>query len=340
LFGIWGDSYIELGREQDTAANSYNAKGTATNFGSGLGVFAASHTYFFNSNMRLQTTASFQAINVSTVFDSVHSLVPKPIYRQNQVQEKFSVNQKIMHKFSSRLHMSAGYIYDFVMIDYIDSAYAGSTEQFQTGIDINEHMQLMQTYLQGQYKISPFVSCYAGVHMQHFDVNSQMVVEPRLGIEFILSDVQKLKLAYGVHNQTQVKEIYYHQFKNSVTQQYEYSNKDVKFTRNNHYILSYVISINDFWRIQSELYYQFLDNVPISAHMPEYSMINAGADFTVPHIKNLENSGEGYNAGIEMTIERPIHKGYYVLATASLFDSKYIDYSGVNEIPHLITHTL
>lgn len=52
-------------------------------------------------------------------------------------------------------------------------------------------------------------------------------------------------------------------------------------------------------------------------------MLNAGTDFTFPDKTNLVNYGKGYNYGVELTLERFLHKGFYYLFTASVFQSKY-----------------
>ena len=55
-----------------------------------------------------------------------------------------------------------------------------------------------------------------------------------------------------------------------------------------------------------------------------------GADFAFSQDKvNLVNEGTGFNQGIELTLERFYSKGYYVLATASVFESKYEGSDGV-----------
>ncbi|MFO7868647.1 MAG: TonB-dependent receptor [Bacteroidales bacterium] len=329
FFGIWGDSYIELGRTDSDASNSYNPHGTATDFGSNTGAYAASHTYFFNKNTSLRTTGSFQSTTISTVFDSVYQDSTLPMHRQNHQQHKISINQKIKYKLTSNLHMSAGYIYDMFTIDYIDSTFQGPERGFETGRDIEEPLGLVQSYVQGEYKPVHNVRLYAGAHTQYFDVNSQMVIEPRAGVEFYLPYNQSLKFGYGIHNQTQIKQIYFHREYINDSQDFIYTNKDIGFTKNTHYVFTYSVPFFTYWRFQTELYYQYVDNVPVSREMPEYSLINSGAEFYVFDIGHLENSGTGTNKGIEITLERHIHDGYYVLATASVFDSKYTDYNNV-----------
>jgi len=83
------------------------------------------------------------------------------------------------------------------------------------------------------------------------------------------------------------------------------------------------------WRIKVEAYYQYLYNVPVEKSPSGFSMLNAGADFGYPQQVGLVNKGTGFNKGIELTVEKFFSQGYYILATVSLFDSKYKGSDGV-----------
>jgi hypothetical protein len=58
-------------------------------------------------------------------------------------------------------------------------------------------------------------------------------------------------------------------------------------------------------------------------------MLNAGADFGFPDKVGLVNKGTGANKGVELTVERFLNHGYYLLLTTSLFDSKYKGSDGI-----------
>ena len=57
--------------------------------------------------------------------------------------------------------------------------------------------------------------------------------------------------------------------------------------------------------------------------------MNLGADFNSPNVVNLVSKGEGYNYGIELTLEKFYSKGYYFLFTTSIFESKYKASDGI-----------
>lgn len=330
LFGLWGNSFIQLGRDIDTVESSYNARATGTDFGSGLGVFGASHTHYFNQNVRLKSTISFQQTRVTTEFDSIRpGDITVPIFREEKKQDKVSFHQQLRYKLSANTNVRAGYNYNYFTIDFIDSVYSQTYNSFVTGTDISGNMHLARAYGQIQFKPNNKLTTTAGIHSQYFSISNQFALEPRAGIEYAITEKQSVSVGYGIHNQTQTHEVYFHQFYDSVTDSYLKPNKNLRFTTSTHYVLGYNIFVFDNWRLKTELYYQSLKNVPVSKHFDVYSMINAGADFTTPRIRGLENKGTGTNKGVEITIERFLDKGFYILTTASFFDSKYTDYNSI-----------
>jgi hypothetical protein len=82
-------------------------------------------------------------------------------------------------------------------------------------------------------------------------------------------------------------------------------------------------------RLKTELYYQYLYDVPIDEFSSPYSMLNQGSDFGFANRINLNNGGEARNYGVEVTLEKFFSKGYYFLTTTSVFDSKYTGSDGV-----------
>ena len=107
------------------------------------------------------------------------------------------------------------------------------------------------------------------------------------------------------------------------------ANKNLKFTRARHFVAGYEWRFLPGWHFKAELYYQYLFDVPVERTPSGFSMLNAGADFGFPDKVGLINKGTGTNKGVELTVERFLNKGYYLLVTTSLFDSKYKGSDGV-----------
>jgi hypothetical protein len=332
LFGLLGNSYIELGREvTDTLENAYNGKGTATNFGSGMGVIGLSDLYYFNEKTRLKTTLSYQRTNSKTELDSVknngHEIVP--FIRSNQQEEKISFSTQFRQKINARNNYSFGMIIDFYHINYVDSINHSDWDHFITYNNISGNMMLYRTYGQWQHKFNDKLTAYSGVHFQHFGLTGEWSVEPRLSLRWQFKERQSLSFGYGLHSQIQPKAVYFVETYNSESDTYHRTNEDVKSTKSNHFVLGYDYVINKDLRIKAETYYQYLYKAPVTVSSPEFSLINYGDFFGIPLEDSLINNGTGTNYGLELTVEKFLSKGYYFLFTASVFDSKYKGYDGI-----------
>jgi hypothetical protein len=332
IFGLWGDSFIGLGRDyDDTTESSYNGKGQAIDFGSGLTMIGISNTYFFNEKTRLTSSLSWQSTKSISNVDSVFDLGAfiKPYFRSKLVESKLSYSSKLRYKQNAQNNFSFGVIIDAYNINYIDSVDDPDYGRFITVADIDGDMILAQAYGQWQHKFMNNLSTFIGIHSQYFNLNDQIVIEPRLGFEYQLNERNTLNAGFGMHSQLQPKVVYFTKTVDQDTYASWETNHNVKFTRSNHYVIGYNRLINKDFRLKTEVYYQQLYDVPVQAGFPEFSMLNAGADFGVPLIDSLVNEGTGRNYGLELTFEKFLSKGYYFLLTASLFDSKYKGYDKI-----------
>jgi hypothetical protein len=136
---------------------------------------------------------------------------------------------------------------------------------------------------------------------------------------------QSLSLAYGLHSRLEPIGFYFaRQTTNSGTTQ---PNRDLSFTRAQHLVLSYELSAGEFSRFRIEPFYQKLYDVPVIPNH-SFSMINLELDWFFND--SLTNSGTGSNIGIDITLERFLHDGYYYLITGSFFDSRYTGGDDIN----------
>lgn len=107
------------------------------------------------------------------------------------------------------------------------------------------------------------------------------------------------------------------------------TNEQLEFTRSQHYVVGYDRSLGTDWRIKAEAYYQVLSNIPVEAIPSSYSVINEGADFIFEERGGLVNEGTATNYGIELTVEKFFSKGFYLLATGSIYESQYKGSDGI-----------
>jgi hypothetical protein len=103
-------------------------------------------------------------------------------------------------------------------------------------------------------------------------------------------------------------------------------NKELGLTMARHLVLGYQLTLGPFTRLNIEPFYQRLFDVPVTPGT-SFSMSNLEMDWFFND--SLVNKGTGTNVGIDITLERFLHAGYYYLVTASVFDSKYTGGDGI-----------
>ncbi len=332
LFGLWGQSSIELGREPgDTTETSYNPRGTATNFGSDLGVIGLSNTFFFNPKSRLKTTISFQRTASTTVLDSTKNNTEEvaPLVRMNGQEYKLSISTQFRHKVNVRNNYNIGLVADYYHVRTTDSIYNFDYEKFITTADFIGNMNLLRAYTQWHHAFSNQVNGYAGFHLQYFTQNNEVSYEPRISMTWQPGTRGTISLGYGLHSQIQPKSVYSYQSYNEASDSYYTTNEKVGYTKSHHLVLGYNHMISKNFRFKAESYYQYLFNVPVSHTFEEFSMVNSGGFFAISNVDSLVNTGTAYNYGVELTLEKFLGKGYYILFTSSLFDSRY---KGADEV--------
>ena len=133
--------------------------------------------------------------------------------------------------------------------------------------------------------------------------------------------------SFGLHSQIQPFPVYlYQDTANGILNK---DNLKLGFTKAAHYVVGYEKRFATDWRVKLEAYYQNLYDAPVEAKQSGFSSLNSGADFAFPDKSGLVNKGTGINKGLEITVEKFLSKGYYLLLTTSIFDSKYKGSDGI-----------
>jgi hypothetical protein len=173
-------------------------------------------------------------------------------------------------------------------------------------------------------KISPKVKLSSGVHYQHLGLNGSTSLEPRLALNFEVSPKTSYYIGQGIHSQIQQGNVYFHKtLIDTVGSVYKETNRNLDFSKSYHAVVGAKHSITSSTFIKAEAYYQYIYNVPVEFKSSTYSLINYGSDYFNIVADSLVNKGVGRNVGLELTLERVYTKGFYYLATLSLYQSKY-----------------
>ncbi len=183
---------------------------------------------------------------------------------------------------------------------------------------------LVRVYTQSKFDLFPRWSVHAGIHVQHFALTGQSLLEPRAGIRWTLSEGQVLSAGYGLHSQTEDLRLYL--VERPSADGPVHPNKELRMARAHHFVLGYDLNVGERARVKLEPYAQLLFDVPVIADS-SYSLLNFEQDYTFDD--PLVNTGRGENFGVDLTLERFLHDGYYYLFTGSVFSSRYRGGDGI-----------
>jgi hypothetical protein len=328
IFGVGGMSNISILESKKKKDNdvSYTKAGTNAYLNSNMGVTGVS--YLLNITPKTHMRAVFAISGTQQVLhtDSLDSnkVNPGKIYENNSSEIKYSLNWYINTKFSSRNSWKTGFITDLYNVNYYEKFLKSST--WYSSFDFKGQTFLIQAYSQWQHKFTDQLKLNAGLHYQTLTLNSAYAIEPRIGLNWDFTKQQSLSLAAGMHSQIQPFSTYLLETTladNSTVR----TNQKLGFTKSNHLVLGYNLSVSKNTRMKLETYYQQVYNTPVTGTY--FSMANFGADFAFPPVDSLVNNGKGKNYGLEFTLERNFNKGYYYLFSGSLYDSKYTGADGI-----------
>ena len=327
--GMGGKSYIEMFDSNDDQKDwTFESWGEDLSNGSDIGTLALSYVHFFGTKTRLQTAISLYGSKVTTKIDTLSIWDPNPSNwaGEKSSEVKTSITTHVNTKINSRNTFSYGLIADRYFVNFADSMVTNG--QFEVNTDVSEEFNLFQLYTQFKHKFTNNLELYLGLHSQYLDMNNTYSLEPRMGFNWNLNEKNSFKIGYGLHSQTQLRIIYYTQTKlddgNII-----FTNKNLDFSKSHQIILGYDHLFSDNLRLKLETYYQYLYDIPVKESLPQYSILNFGAEYFIDRIDSLTNDGTGENYGIELTLERFLENNFYFLITTSLYESTYKGYDSV-----------
>lgn len=329
IFGMGGTSNIDfIGADLDSA-DLFANKDEDTYFTSRIGIVGIKHTIDVGRNSYIRSVLSYSYTgNEGEIYKYYDSLAERQ-YIMNQRTENtgLRLSTYINSKLSARFTMRGGFLAEQNGLDtYLETR--DGRPGWETLRDYDGASWLLQPYVQGKYRFTEKLSLNAGVHGMFYSFNDASSIEPRASLSYALDNTKTVTVSYGLHSQLQPAPVYLHQEK-LPNGAYDQRNRDLGFTKAHHYILGYDWSFAKDWRLKAEAYYQYIFDAPVERMASGFSILNSGADFTFPEKIDLVNNGAGSNRGVELTIEKFFSKGYYLLTTASVFDSKYKGSDGI-----------
>lgn len=280
------------------------------------------HTYRFRSGGTLTSniayTGAYQKLGINDYNEQMQQM-PDMLGRSLSWNVIISTQHK--HKFSSRYTMQNGFEHrhmDFcTWMDYIKVVGGPLYRVFES----NGSTGLTRLYTNHKIALSQRLSTVAGINVMWFNLNNQVLVEPRISFQYKTSASSTLSIAYAMNSRKEAIDTYFVLNTNSPEPNV---NKDLGLTRSHHISASFAQRLGENAMLKIEPYWQWLFDVPVEQGTT-YSVINHNLFY---QDRALVNKGAGRNYGIDLTLERYLKDGLYGMFTATLFKSEYRDAQG------------
>lgn len=279
------------------------------------------HNYLIRS---LDTTYNNGTPQYNISVDSIYPLMGYS-FRTTRLTGYVSINHKI-----NRQHLiKAGINLEGQYLNMLDSALTVDQSHFEKRWNYKGTAALIQPFVQWKWRMRDNMDFTAGLHAQYYSFsNSLSPVEPRLGWKVRLKKAQSISAGAGLHSQTQPIYTYTYQKYDKSGNTFLH-NKNMDFTKSIHTALGYEKFFKGNLQVKTEVYYQYLYQVPVGVSPSSFSLINQGSGFQRFFPDSLVNDGTGKNYGVELTIQKFFDKSFFFLISASLYDSKYKGSDGI-----------
>jgi hypothetical protein len=319
IFGLGGMSYQVTEAKKDSFAwNEDEFNRLNTRFYANTGVVGLTHTKLFGKSW-LHTALAFSGTQNGYSEERLLSDYSStaPLYKEDDEQKKITLSSTFTKKINAKNNVRLGLILNQLFFDLAQKN-STDTSTLVPQIGIKGSTQTIQGFCQWNYRLSPKLSANIGVHYLQLLLNNSNAVEPRFSLRYEPNNRHQLTLGYGMHSRLQPMGTY---FERSPLAADSLPNKGLGLSRAHHVVLGYDMSITENSRLKTEIYYQYLFDIPISRDRSStYCILNTKDGFST---EALNSKGIGRNYGIELSYERSLYKNFYCLASAALFDSKY-----------------
>ncbi len=326
LFGLGGKSHILETYYDEQETDKVQWEG---DYRANMGVIGLRHQLVVGKNTYLENSISLSQ-NGSGYFGEEPVVNREPLMREayydNLNKRSARITSSMHHKINARHKIQAGAIYTHHFYDFYSRYYDHESDTYIKDQDTGGNTGHLQGFLSWKYKPLPQFSIVGGLHSQTATINFNMTVEPRLAMRWEFRDSQAVTLGLGVHSKMESLPNYF-VIKGMEDGSEIMPNKNMRFSKANHYVIGYENRINPSLFFKTELYYQKLYQIPVEDDpFSSYSLINQVEGYAD---RVLVNEGKGVNYGMEVTVERYFEDNYYFMVTGSLFNSTYTALDGI-----------
>jgi hypothetical protein len=326
-FSLWGLGLIDGAQnnpKKDSTQRRYTDDSQEDRIRMTTGALGITHKIFLKNNAYIHTSLATTGTETdwkSKILDRTEQLVPFSNISNTNWEYVLSsfINKKFGNRHTNRTGIRVRYLNYNLQLNRAQNVGDSPSEIVNAG----GSSVLTSAFTNSAIFFTSKLKLNAGITAQHFSLNNNYSIEPRLALTQGIGERHSVGLAYGLHSRIESLYVYYN---NSLTTGEKAVNKNLDFTKAHHVVLSYDWSISDLIHLKIEPYFQHLYDVPV-VNGSSFSSVNFQSDWFFA--EKMVNKGVGRNYGIDVTFEKYMSNGFYYMATASVFDAKYRGGDGV-----------
>lgn len=288
--------------------------------------FAAMGNQVIDRDEQIDITGLPMNFNPSTLNTLNREVVENEVYSTG----RYSTHLYYKKYFGSgqyKTTFQAGLQASHITFDFIHDDIIPFGDSLTTLVQGQGSSQLIQPYVQ---VVKPFYKnkggrpfqtwkLVGGVHSMVLTLNGKVTVDPRIAATYNYSRTGSFALSYGIHSRIVPLGSYF------TKDEGEFVNRDLDMIRSHHLIGSFK-QITNLGVLLVEGYYQYLFNVPVSVESSAYWLLNDRDGYAT---EALQSTGTGLNAGVDVSLMRPLFDGVFWTITGSVYRSTATTSDGI-----------
>ncbi|MFK7949375.1 MAG: carboxypeptidase regulatory-like domain-containing protein [Saprospiraceae bacterium] len=332
MFGMGGRSKNTFEAQRDSEIWEFQKDRQDIYFTSQMGAIGGTYNVPFADKAFWKSTFIISAMNANRdAFQLDSNYVRTTTNRDYRQEAKISFSTMLQVRFNEKLRLKTGlvgtqYIQDVRAADYLrEDSVAINLEGFTQN-------WLFRPYSNLEFRPSTQLRFNFGMAYAYYAANETGSPEPLFSMDYDFKKNQTLSFSYRLQSQLQSPSVYFganissNTFFPEEVGAFGY-NRKLEMSKAHHLGLAYNTNVLNQLNIHAEAYYQHLFDIPIT--------INQNSTFSAINLLDeiiqdtLVSDGTGRNYGVELTVQKFMDEGYYLLLTSSLFESKYTAADGI-----------
>lgn len=326
-FTLWGAGLLDKHRtspEEDPGQweTINDRQETETRFEKGAA--GITHHLPLDASAYLQTHAGITYSGThaeARQYTSTLSLLPVALASKHETT--LQLNSCLTRRFSDRHTNRTGFTFTEMLyeLDFNTSPEPGLEKPMQQYARGRGTSYAFTAFTQSRVRLNARWQVNVGLNANYFRLNRAWSVEPRADIVWQPTPRQTLSLGYGLSSRRERIEYYYTGLPGSLP----VDNSHLRPAKTHQLALSYTGRPGRGMTLRVEPYFQYLLDVPVEEGT-SFSIINFNG-FILD--RELVNRGRGRNYGVDISLERSFHRGWYAQVSGSLFRSEYTGGDGI-----------